>query len=375
MKPSAQDEFFLAPGLVLLNHASYGLASRLVTAHADRLRQEIESDPLFFLGPHLTERLHQATRTAAAALNLTPENTTLCPNATSGAAALISSLPLTENSVVVALETEYSSILRAWEVACARAGATMIRVPVQLPFTGPEQLLHSLETLVPGPVTYLQMSLVSSSSAIRFPVTEMADWTHRRGGLLLLDAAHGPGHVPLEPLRWGVDAIFGTLHKWFPSLRPVGLLWLRESLTSRIRPAEVSLSWDSPDLVERFSWPGTFDPVPRLSLETAIDQWRSWDERGLFKQCRELADHAVGLLTSIGARPTTAPAYLPPRLRAFVIDGLSVANVKDLLQKAEVRAWVGPGANGECILRLATHVYNDVSDVETVAAQLKEALA
>ncbi|MEO3786880.1 aminotransferase class V-fold PLP-dependent enzyme [Actinocorallia sp. B10E7] len=375
MKPSAQDDFFLAPDLVLLNHASYGLASRLVTSHADRIRQQIESDPTFFLGSHLTEHLRQATQTAAAALNLAPENTALCPNATSGAAALISSLPLAEDSVVVALETEYSSILRAWEVACTRVGATMIRVPVQLPFEGPDQLLFSLEALVPGPVTYLQMSLVSSSSAIHFPVTDIADWVHRRGGRLLLDAAHGPGHVPLEPLFWGVDAVFGTLHKWFPTLRPVGFLWLHESLAPHIKPAEISLSWDSSDLIERFSWPGTFDPVPRLSLDTAVKQWRSWHEQKLIEQCQELADHAVDLLTSVGARPTAAPSHLPPRLRGFVIDGLSVADVKGLLQEAGVRTWVGPGTAGECILRLSTHIYNDASDVETVAAQLKEALS
>lgn len=44
------------------------------------------------------------------------------------------------------------------------------------------------------------------------------------------------------------------------------------------------------------------------------------------------------------------------------------------MDQAGIRAWVGPGADGECILRIATHAYNDLTDIEAVVAQLKRAL-
>jgi isopenicillin-N epimerase len=374
VRDAAQGDFLLAADLVLLNHASYGIASRRVLTAAEQIRREIESDPTRFLGAQLTERLRDRTAALAGVLGLNPAAVTLCSNATSGAAAIIDSLFLPAGSAVVVFETEYSSILRAWERACARAGATLIRVAVRLPFDGPDQLITQLEAMVPGDVAYAQTSLVSSSSAIHFPVFELAAWTHRRGGRLVVDAAHGPGHVPVEPEAWGADAVFGTVHKWFPALRPIGFLWLSPCLLDVVRPAEVSLTWDSGDLVERFSWPGTFDPVPRLSLPVAIDQWLTWDQQGVFEECRGLADAAVELMTALGARATVTPCYAPPRMRGFVLDGVTVAQVKELLSAAGIRAWVGPGADGECLLRIATHLYNDMTDIEAVACQLKGVL-
>ncbi|MGI8333610.1 aminotransferase class V-fold PLP-dependent enzyme [Actinomadura scrupuli] len=374
MKDAAQDDFLLAPGLVLLNHASYGIASRRVLIAAEQIRREIESDPTWFLGAQLTERLREQTAALAGVLDLNPAAMTLCANATSGAAAIIDSVPLPAGSTVVVFETEYSSILRAWDRACERVGANIIRVPVQLPFDGPDQLIAQLEAMVPGEVAYMQTSLVSSSSSVHFPLSELAAWTHGRGGRLVVDAAHGPGHVPVDPDGWGADAVFGTVHKWLPVPRSVGFLWLAADLVDLVRPAEVSLTWDSMDLVERFSWPGTFDPVPRLSMPVAIDQWATWDQQGAWQECRHLADAATELMTEAGARPTAAPRYAPPRMRGFILAGATVAQVKETLGLAGIRAWVGPGADGECILRIATHVYNDMTDIEAIAAQLRGVL-
>jgi isopenicillin-N epimerase len=214
------------------------------------------------------------------------------------------------------------------------------------------------------------MSLISSSSAVCFPVKTVAEWTHERGGRLILDAAHGPGHVPLDPEGWGVDAMFGTIHKWYPTMRPVGLLWMTDKFAEHVRPAEVSLTWDSGDLVERFSWPGTFDPIPRLTVDAAIEEWHEWQASGALDRCRDLADAATRLLSDAGGVPTASPEFSPPRLRAFIFNGIARQQLKETLIRAGLRAWVGPGTDGECILRISTHVYNDLSDVEAVVAQL-----
>ncbi|TQM31057.1 aminotransferase class V-fold PLP-dependent enzyme [Nocardia bhagyanarayanae] len=374
MKPAAYEEFDLAPGLIQLNHASYGLASRTVADAAVKHRHRIESDPTRFLGAELTEQLRDRTALVCTAFGLTPEHTTLCSNATSGAAAIIASLPLTAADTVVVLDTEYSSINRAWQLACGRAGARYIEIAVPLPFRGTEALLSSLEAEVPGPVSYLQASLVSSSAALWLPVAEIAQWVRGRGGHAVLDAAHGPGHIRLTPDTWGAAAMFGTLHKWLPTERSVGFLWLTEQFVHQVRPAEVSLTWDSADLVERFSWPGTFDPVPRLCLGDAIAQWHRWDDRGLLTECEKLADHATSTLTGLAARPTAEREYLPPRLRSFILEGVTVAEVKTALSEADIRTWVGPGPSGECLLRIATHVYNDRGDIAALAARLEEVL-
>ncbi|MGK8523583.1 aminotransferase class V-fold PLP-dependent enzyme [Nocardia asteroides] len=344
-------------------------------AAGERLRAQLESDPTRHLGAELTGRLETQSALAARALGLDADRTALCANATSGAAAIIASLPLSSADTVVTLDTEYSSIQRAWQIACARAAARLITIPVALPFHSPDQLLADLDASVPNEVTYLQASLISSSAAIQFPVTVLADWVRGRGGELILDAAHGPGHIPLTPTEWNAAAVFGTLHKWLPTLRPVGFLSLAPHMLDRVRPAEVSLTWDAGNLVERFSWPGTFDPVPRLCLDTALTQWSRWYAGGDFDECRRLADTASDALARIGARPTATAKYSPPRMRSFILDAVTVTEVVTALQSARLRAWVGPGASGECLLRIATHVYNDQHDIDALTNQIQEVLS
>ncbi|MDL4773321.1 aminotransferase class V-fold PLP-dependent enzyme [Actinomadura xylanilytica] len=368
----SHDEFLLDPGIVMLNHASYGVTTRRVTTAAEAIRREIEADPIRRLGAELTPHLRARSDAFAVALGLDPAVVTFCANATSGAAAVIDSVEVPENASVVVLDTEYSSIARAWELKCARSGAAFIRVPVPVPLRDTTSLIAALESAVPGDVAYLQMSVVSSSAALWLPVGEAAAWARERGGHVILDAAHGPGHVPLAPDAWGAAAMFGTVHKWYPTLRPVGLLWLGGMPADQVRPAEVSLTWDSADLVERFSWPGTFDPVPRLGAGTALDQWRGWESSGCLDDCRALADLAGDLLTGIGGIPTGAPEFSPPRLRAFILPGTSAALVKPALLESGIRAWAGRGPAGECLVRVSTHVYNEPADIEVLVARLRE---
>ncbi len=367
-------DFPLSPDIIQLNHASYGLASHEVLEAAERLRVHIESDPTRYLGAELTENLRTQAGLAATALDLDGDRTTLCSNATSGAAAIIASLPLGPGDTVVVLDTEYSSIHRAWEIACARSGARCLTVPVPLPFIDFESLSVTLDGSVPDSVTYLQASLISSSTAIRLPIADLSAWARLRGGRLILDAAHGPGHVELEPTDGIVAAAFGTLHKWLPAARSVGFLWLAPQLIDIVRPAEVSLTWDSSDLIERFSWPGTFDPVPRLCLGVALRQWQRWHTTGRLAGCEKLADYASEVLTGPRARPTAGQRYLPPRMRSFILDGVTVAEVKAALLESGIRAWVGPGSNEECLLRISTHIYNENADIDLLAEKLQEVL-
>ncbi|MGW5454789.1 aminotransferase class V-fold PLP-dependent enzyme [Nocardia sp. NPDC003979] len=375
MKPAVAAEFPLAARLTQFNHASYGLSSLRVIDQGERLRRRIESDPTVHLGSELTDRLLAQTTQVARAEGLAEERMALCTNATSGAAAIIDSVPLSAKSTVVVLDVEYSSIRRGWEIACSKAGAAFVVVPVPVPFESTTDLLSALDARAPERVDYLQVSAITSSTAIHLPVAELGDWVVQRGGRLVVDAAHCPGHIPLEPDNWKASAVFGTLHKWYPTLRPVGFLWLTPEFDALIRPAEVSLTWDSANLVERFSWPGTFDPVPRLCVDTAFEQWREWRTEGLLEQCRTLADSAENSLAGVGARCTASREFQPPRLRAFVLDGADPAEVKNSLLGDEVRAWVGQGAQGECLLRLATHIYNDENDVDRVTHRIKEVLS
>ncbi|WP_162240394.1 aminotransferase class V-fold PLP-dependent enzyme [Nocardia arizonensis] len=344
-----------------------------MAAEAEAVRLRIESDPTRYLGVELQGRLRRCGEDTARFLGVDAGQTTLCANATSGAAAVIGSVPLRSTDTVVVLDTEYPSVVEAWRVVCARVGARCQVLEVPLPFRGVDRLLADLDAHVTTDVTYLQMSLISSSASLRLPVGAVSEWVRNRGGQIVLDAAHGPGHVELAPaLDDGVVAAFGTLHKWLPTARPIGFIWLAPRLVELVRPAEVSLTWGAANLIERFSWPGTFDPAPRLCVSTAFGQWTRWRDAGHWENCAALADAASSTLTELGMASTATPEYRAPRMRSFILDRVTVADVKAALGPAGVRVWVGTAPSGRTLLRISTHIYNDHADIDRLVNRLAE---
>jgi isopenicillin-N epimerase len=271
------------------------------------------------------------------------------------------------------LGIEYPAVIRAWEVHAQRAGATLHVVDVPIPTQTTQQIVDRLQTQVTGPVDHLQVSLVTSASALALDLEPLAAWVKGRGGELIVDAAHGPGHVPLQSTREYAAIAFGTLHKWLPVPRAVGFLWTAPGTRHTIRPAEVSDSHDEPALVDRFGWLGTFDPAPRLALPDAIAQWHEWSDHGSLTHAGALSAHATQRLQQFGAIPTGSPPMRPPRLQAVILPGVVLEVIQRAMDEARVRPSLGI-VGGQTVLRLATHVHTTEADIERALAAVQAAV-
>jgi isopenicillin-N epimerase len=358
----------------MLNHASYGLAPLDMLEHCAALRRSLESDPNVALGDALQTRLLSIAEQVATELGLPdPANCALTTSTTSGAAAVQRSLPLGRGDTVVTLDCEYSSVIRGWQRRCDEVGARLHVVPVPLPLRDETELLDLLSRTVDGAVTVFQFSAVTSSAALLMPVDALAAWGHQRGATVVVDAAHAPFHIEVGAWR-GVDVVFGTLHKWLPVPRAVGILWASAELAPDLRPAETSLTVDEPRLATRFGWPGTFDPAARLGVPAAVDLYREWTSVGAIAHCEQLADHASDVLSGIGAIPTGGRTLLPPRLRAFLLPHNDIAALQRRLLGESIRVWSGRRDASSCLVRIATHVYNDEADIDILAETLAAAV-
>ncbi len=355
----------------MLNHASYGLATADMLAHCAAQRRELESDPNINLGDALQQRLVSIAELVATELGLPhPGICALTSSATSGAAAVQRSLPLAPGDTVVVLDCEYSSVIRGWQRRCDDVGARLCIVPVALPLRDDAELLDHLSRAAGDEATILQFSAITSSAALALPVDKLARWGHERGATVVVDAAHAPFHIDVG--HWqGVDAAFGTLHKWLPVPRAVGIIWATPAVAPRLQPAETSLTVDEPLLAERFGWPGTFDPASRLAVPAAIGMHREWNSVGAIAHCARLADYADEVLSAIGAVPTGGVGLRPPRLRAYLLPHANLTELKQTLLDNNIRAWAGQYDASSCLIRVASHVYNDDDDIDLLARTLR----
>lgn len=361
-------EFAFRPDRVMLNHASFGAPSRaaLLAAEAWRLRLE-ESAGMEFLADRdvleglLTDvlaRLAPVARTGDLVCALTP-------GASSGMSALAASLPLGPGPVVL-LADEYPSVVLAWRERARRDG----RPFHVLSRDDSRALLSSPSPLLPGQVGVAVSSLVVSGTSEWRDLEGLGELVRSRGGRLVVDAAHGAGHLP--SLDVGADALVASLHKWLPVPRSVGLLAVSEGLVEDVRPVVVGLEHESGRLVRRFSWPGTPDAAPVLALPTALEEWERWDAAGLFLQAAGLLASFEEPLAAAGARPL-APRSAP-RMRSWLLPGVPLP---DLALAARVRGLVVQASEDPAgsALRVAVNVWSEEADLLEVVSLVEHLLA
>ncbi|HMV66391.1 MAG TPA: DegT/DnrJ/EryC1/StrS family aminotransferase, partial [Myxococcota bacterium] len=118
--------FSLAPGLVFLNHGSFGAVPVAVRAAQDALRDEMEADPVAMF-ESLDARL-EAVRAEAAA-RLGADTIALVDNATTGVACALRAVGLRPGDRVVLTDHAYGAVWMAAEVA-AEVGAVLDVAPL-----------------------------------------------------------------------------------------------------------------------------------------------------------------------------------------------------------------------------------------------------
>ncbi|MEB3172559.1 MAG: aminotransferase class V-fold PLP-dependent enzyme [Cyanobacteriota bacterium] len=386
----------LEPGLVFLNHGSFGLAPRELLQWRFDLLAEIERDPVAFLVEALPPRLHAARQVLADLVGAQPAQLAFVPSTTYGLNQLLQRLELPVGSEVLLSDHGYNATANLVRFACEQRGWSLRQVQVPLPLQDPEQVAHAFAAQW-GPATRLLLiDHITSPSALVLPLSELIALARERGALVIVDGAHGPGSVPLELDAWQPDAYVGNLHKWLCCPRGSAFVWVREPLQQQLRPlvishgANASLAPGQSRFHVEHDWIGTGDPSPWLALPEALrllsgsddpSQWRSRlavlqkRHHALAQQGQQLLLQALGLERSIappGMQAAMAAVPLPP---VGQLDGPAL----QLLLKAQgFQVPVIPlrphEPDVQQFLRIACFAYNDRVDLERLADQLVRVL-
>ncbi|HAH09504.1 MAG TPA: aminotransferase, partial [Alphaproteobacteria bacterium] len=81
--------------------------------------------------------------------------------------------------------------------------------------------------------------LIVSPTAHILPVREMTKLCKQQGAHVLIDAAHGPGQVPLDIQSLGADWVTGNLHKWLFCPRGTAFFWAGPQVRDLTAPLAV----------------------------------------------------------------------------------------------------------------------------------------
>ncbi|MFF5171234.1 aminotransferase class V-fold PLP-dependent enzyme [Micromonospora sp. NPDC000089] len=381
--PGARLLFSLDPSVSHLNHGSFGAVPIGVQRAQQRLRDEMEANPLRFFSQGLVDRIGHTRRHLATFLSADPDGTALVGNATTGAAVVLQSLGLRPDDEILSTDHEYGAVSLSIARECRRSGAVsrVLRVPLD---AGDEAVVEIVRSgLRPGRTRLLVVDQLTSATARLLPVAAIARAAREQGVPVLVDAAHVPGMLPVDVAAVGADFWVGNLHKWGYAPRGTAVLVVAPAWRDRIEPLVVS--WEQgtgfPGNVE---WQATLDYTGWLSAPAGLYTLRSLGLDRVRSHNAALAAYGQRVL---GDALRVPPADLPDpggpgvAMRIVPLPAGVATTLEDaralrariaerLATEVAVMAWDGRGW-----LRVCGQVYNAPQEYERLAARLPALLA
>ena len=385
--------FSLDTHVAHLNHGSFGAVPIPVQRAHQRLRDEVDANPMAFFSRGLLDRLAHTRKHLAAFVGADADGVALIPNATAAAMAVLGSVEFGRGQEVLLTDHGYGAVRIAAEQMAGRVGATVREVAVSLTATEDEILDRLTDAVMPGRTRLAIIDLVSSPTAKLFPADRLVAELHDRDLLVMVDAAHGPGMLPVDVTLTAADFWLGNLHKWAYAPRPTALLAVAAEHRAGMRPLVVS--WEQPHGFPRAQeFAGTLDYTPWLAAPAGVHLQRSLGAERIRAHNADLVEEGQRVVAAAVAAlwprsATAAPAHallglaqegrlgdppvsmrvvpLPPGVaddRAAAIELRTQLATEHGVEVA-LDVWRGQG-----LLRLSAQIYNQIEDYDRLCRAL-----
>ena len=389
--PEDARHFVIDPGVVYLNHGSFGACPEPVLRAQDAHRRRAERELVRFYTQDAWTLLDRSRAALGRVVGADPADLVFVRNATTGVATVLANLAPAPGDELLTTTLEYPACEHNLRAAADRAGASVVFAEIPWPIGSEDAVVEAVLDRVTDRTRLCMLSLVTSATGVRMPIERLVPALRDRGVRVLLDAAHGPGCLPMDLTAWGADYATGNAHKWLCAPKGAAFLHVRPEHQDGFRP--LVLSNDARRLPEAsaatgrsafnhaFDYAGTDDISPFLTIADAIG-WLDTTFPGglgaLMDRNHALAiDGRDAVLTALGLSPPVPDAMLGP-MAAITLDrpDAEAPAIKRRLMDEhaiEIPVWGAPG--GRVGVRLSAQMYNSPAQYAYLARALGSVLS
>ena len=306
-------------------------------------------------------------------LNSTLQN--FCPqvNVSSAVTKVIHSLPMDDSRPTILLSPQdFPSIGFVLSLAQRRG--------YRLKYLAADEDVHDIDVwsryLTPD-VRFALITHVHSNTSRQVPIEDIVRLARERQVMSIVDIAQSVGVVPIDLATLQPDFLTGSCVKWLCGGPGAGFLWVNDNVLADCEPIDVGwfshqdpFAFDIHDFryaedAQRF-WGGTPSLMPYVLASHAIDTLVDIGIDVIRAHNLALTNALIGGLGETNLRTPVRPEQ---RGGTLVLDpGELGASWIAALREAQVHFDTRRGG-----LRLSPHVYNTVTEIETVLQCLAEA--
>ena len=379
------------PDVIFLNHGSFGATPNQVMEEQTRIRAHLESDPVRFFEREAFGLMNEASEKLSDFLNADSDGMTFCQNATSGVNTVLRSLTLNQGDEIIIPNHSYQACWNAIDFVASRWGAKVVVVDLPFRCDSEEEIIEPLLGAITPRTVLAMIDTVTSPTGLRMPFEKLVEEFQLRGVDVLLDAAHGPGIVPMDLAKLDVAWVTGNCHKWLCSPKGSAFLHIREDKKKETKPLTISHG-HSADLSSQekfrfeFDWQGTRDLTAILCIPKSIETLKSIVSGGfdeIMEHNNSLALKARNLLCeSLGTDPPTPDSMISamatidlPGTYSGGADIMGDPLHNKLLDEFSIQVPVFPWPHHKMrYFRISAYLYNAIEEYEYLAEILQDNL-
>ena len=371
--------------MTFLNHGSFGACPKQVLAVQQRLRSQLEQEPLRFFGREWEPLLDDARSKLAAFVGADVQDLVFVPNATTGVNSVLRSLRFSPEDEILTTNHEYNACRNALDFVASRTGARVVVAKIPFPIDSPQQVVAAVIERVSPKTRLALLDHVTSQTGLIFPIQELVKELQQRGVDTLVDGAHAPGMIPLNLEEIGATYYTGNCHKWLCAPKGAAFLYVRRDKQLEIRPLTISHGTNSPRTDKtcfqlEFDWTGTDDPTAYMCVPEAIafmgsllpGGWRELMQQNhqLVLQGRRLLCQALEVQPPCPEEMIGSMAVVPLPTTLENCDFMSIHD--ELFDKFGIQVPMIPWQEKPRLLvRISAQIYNALEQYEYLAKVLK----
>jgi selenocysteine lyase/cysteine desulfurase len=318
-------------------------------------------------------------------INATLDEVACIPNVSSGLAAIGNALPLHGGQNIVVSELNFPTNIYIWHAMKRKGLLSELRV---LKAKNGQIPISEFEKAIDDKTAAVSIDYVSWMNGCREDVRAIAQIAHSHGALMLVDAFHAIGVIPVDARKLGVDVLTCGTYKWLMGPHGTAFLYVNHEALDQLDPGIVGWHGISDSVVARvrskqetfgrpfdiagvapakdatrFEW-GTWSVVTVIGAMAALEFTLKYAPGEREPLIERLNERLVDGLRRKGKR-ITSPLEKGRRSGIVTFEVDDAAQVCRKLQQEHVVVAPRPGT-----LRVSPHFYNLDNEIDTLLEKL-----